>query len=98
MILNFTNKPFFTFSAAQRLATHGESVITPFQGVKSIYAIYRLLDAYKNVLTKVIIDEDDFVLANEICNAVTCPVVTLDVEIDGETGNVEFIEYNPDAA
>lgn len=95
MILNVTDKPFFAFSAMQRLATHGVRVVTRSRPVRSVDDFYALLDAYENVVTKVIIDKSDFVLANDICNAVTCPVVTLDIEIDAITGNVEFIEYDP---
>lgn len=95
MILNTTNKHFFAFSAMQRLATHGEPVLTTSRPIRCVEDFYAFYDAYDKATTKVIVDKSDFVLANDICNAVTCPVVTLDVEINADTGNVEFLEYDP---
>lgn len=94
MILNTTNKPLFTFSAMQRLATHGETVVT--RQTKTIDDFYGFYEQYENVASKVIVDDTDFVLANDICNAVTCPVVTLDIEHVIDNGTWEFREYNPD--
>ena len=57
--------------------------------------LYDVIDRYKNVLTKVIVREEDFVFANDVCNAVTCPVVTLGIEAICDTGEVNFLPYDP---
>lgn len=94
MILNTTDKPFFAFSAMQRLATHGEAVTS--QHITNIADFDIFYARYRNIVTKVIVDDVDFMLANDICNSVDCPVVTLDIESEVEKGTWEFREYNPD--
>lgn len=95
MILNLTNKPYVTFSAVQRLACHGHEVAT--QQVKTIEEFDKFFARYSNVVC-IIVHKNDVVLANDICNAVSCPVVTLDVEliVDNGTQNWNFVEYNPE--
>ncbi|NLV87549.1 MAG: hypothetical protein GX025_10110 [Clostridiales bacterium] len=94
MILNTTDKPFFAFSAMQRLATHGETVVS--QHVQNLDEFDAFYARYRNVASKVIVDDTDFILANDICNSVDCPVVTLDIENIIDRGTWEFREYNPD--
>lgn len=94
MILNTTDKPFVAFSAMQRLATNGEVVTSQY--IKTIEEFDTFYGRYANVVTKVIIDDADFVLANDICNSVDCPVVTLDIESIVDKGTWEFREYSPD--
>ena len=94
MILYVTSKLLFEFSAVQRLATHGESVTS--QHVTTLDEFDALYHKYRPAVTKIIVDDEDFILANDICNSVNCPVVTLDVERLLDDGEWEFREYNPD--
>lgn len=91
MILNTTNVPSTThFSAMQRLAANGELVVD--EHVRSIEQFIDVFKKYINV-TKVIVDSEDFVLANDIINYVTCPVVTLRIETIGDDWKVNFLPY-----
>ena len=93
MILNLTRKPLQNFSVMQRLAASGEQVVTPMK-CETIDDFYAVLERYENVLTKIIISKDDTVFANDVCNAVSCPVVTLDIETLCDTGEINFLEYD----
>ena len=78
----------------QRLATRGEQVVTPMR-LETVDDFYGLLERYEKIITKIIVDKEDFVFANDVCNAVSCPVVTLDIETVCDTGEVNFLEYDP---
>lgn len=94
MIFNLTKKPFYKFNGMQRSATHAEVVLHhPCTDVEEF--IQWLNKVGEHNVSKVIVDRTDEVFNNDILNAVKCPVVTLDVEID-EKGVAEFVEYNPD--
>lgn len=93
MILNVTAKPFFAFNAAQKLATRGQLTIS--KDASDLDSFLRYYDEHRAIVRMVIVDPEDVVTANEIANSVDCPVVTLDVEIDGTTGRHAFVEFNP---
>lgn len=93
MILNTTDKPFFAFNAAQKLATRGE--LTVSKDASDVDVFIRYYDEHRVLVRAVIVDPEDVVTANEIANSVDCPVVTLDVEIDIATGRHKFVEFNP---
>ncbi len=91
MILNTTIEPLVRFSSMQRLATKGEQIIhRPVAYIEEFEAIF---EKCKDV-SMVIIDPSDFVLANDILNYVTCPVVTLGIEVIVDMDEVNFIEYD----
>lgn len=91
MILNLTRTPFESFSAVQRLAANGERVVD--KHVSSIEEFYDTYDPIEKECKAVIVDEDDVLLNNDIANAVVCPVVTLQVEIDLDKNTHKFLEY-----
>lgn len=94
MIFNLTKKPFYKFNTVQRLATHAEVVLHhPCVDVEEF--IEWLNKVGERNISKVIVDKTDEVFNNDVLNAVKCPVVTLDVEVD-ENGVAYFTEYNPD--
>lgn len=93
MILNTTAKPFFAFNVAQKLATHGQLTIS--KDASNLDAFLQYYDKHRAIVRAVIVDSEDVVVANEIANSVICPVITLDVEIDGVTGRHKFVEFNP---
>lgn len=92
MVLNTTGMPFFSFSAMQRLALNGESLET--HRITTLEQFERIYEPIKAVVTKVIIDPEDFVLANDILNYVACEVVTLDTESIVDTNEVKFLTYD----
>ena len=81
-------------NVAQRLATHGETMATQF--VEDFDTFEAFYDRYRTLVRTIIVDKDNFILNNDILNAVTCNVVTLDVEINGDTGEHNFIPYEPE--
>jgi hypothetical protein len=90
MILNVTNKSVSYFTSARRWALRGEPLVCHHvTSIEDFYVIYAKL---KNVKA-VIVDKDDFILVNDICNAVPCPVLTLDVETFDCITNSKFIPY-----
>lgn len=100
MILNLTKKQFADFSTPQKQACGGHPVHTEHVTTIDEYdeAVYRL----RNVVTMVIVDPNNFILANDICNSVAIPVVTLDVEQQYACTDVgdcpmgwAFREYDP---
>lgn len=93
MIINLTRTPFRCFSVMQRLAARGAPVVDMPLGVSEFTESDIALRA-----KQVIVDPDEMspVDINDVCNAVLCPVVTLDVCTDVVAETVEFIEYNPD--
>lgn len=99
MILNLTPKPFYKFSVSQKLATHG--LIVMHKPCPCYEEFEELYEKYKSAILKVIVDTSenaDIVFNNDVCNTVTCPVVTLDVEtvVTPEEVYVDFVEYDPD--
>lgn len=96
MIFNLTEKPYFRFTAAQRLATHAEVVL--HHPCRSIEEFDEWTDriGLQNISMIIVRPETKFLLFNnDVLNRVTCPVVTLDVEVD-DRGVARFVEYNPD--
>lgn len=91
MVLNITKKPFEKFSSMQRLALHGETL--EHRPVETIEQFEQIFDALKGV-KQVIVDEANFVLANDIINYVTCPVVTLHIECLVDLGETNFLCYD----
>lgn len=102
MILNVTQTPFARFNTAQRLATHGERVIdVPLLPSDDFEALENQHFRELVLASKIIVDNDGayLILNNDICNAVMCPLVTLDVCIDEDISGIDkyqFVEYNPD--
>ena len=91
MILNTTGVEKIRFSAMQTLACRGETVVTQsFDTIDDFFAFY---DAHRNNISFVIVDEKRLEFANDVCNGVYCPVVTLDIVCDWN-GVPTFIEYN----
>lgn len=77
----------------QRLATKGLSVVDlPTDDLEEVYKWL-----YDNGEPEMVIVSDEPKLAffsNDVCNAVSCPVVTLNVEIDVVKDTVNFVEFN----
>jgi len=92
MIFNTTNVPLEGFTVMQRNALHGESLVS--RHVESIDDFERVYRETLVVPTKIIVDKDNVVLANDILNYVGCPVVTLDVEAVDGMNNCKFIPYD----
>lgn len=94
MIINFSSKPYSKFSAVQRLALNGAHVV---EVNPSIFpAFCDAYDKHEYLITAVIVDKEDFVLANDVINYVDdrlTRVVTLDVTIDPDTGTHKFNDY-----
>ena len=91
MILNTTGVEKIRFSAMQTLACRGETVVTQsFDTVDDFFAFY---DAHHNNVSFVIVDDKRLEFANDVCNGVYCPVVTLDIACDWN-GVPTFREYN----
>lgn len=91
MILNTTGVEKIRFSAMQTLACRGETVVTQsFDTVDDFFAFY---DAHYNNISFVIVDDKRLEFANDVCNGVYCPVVTLDIACDWD-GVPAFREYN----
>lgn len=91
MILNTTGIEKIRFSAMQTLACRGETVVTQsFDTVDDFFAFY---DAHCNNISFVIVDEKRLEFANDVCNGVYCPVVTLDIEVD-ENGVPSFRSFD----
>lgn len=103
MILNISGKPYREFSITQRLACHGETVATHI--VTDIEGFEKVYDLFESSVSFVIVNKNNFMLANDVCNYVRCPVVTLDVEQEFASTDVgdcpmgwAFIEYDYDEA
>ena len=98
MIINTTKTPLSAFSAAQRLAMRGDRCVHAY--VRTSEEFYDVLDNIQEHVSMVIVENTSnrFVLNNDICNSVSCPVVTLDVEIDVEEGHSRhrFLDYDPE--
>ena len=93
MLLNVTKIPLNEFSAYQRLATKGLPVVD--LPTDDLEEVYKWLS--NNSEPKMVIVSDEPRLAffsNDVCNAVSCPVVTLNVEIDVVKDTVNFVEFN----
>jgi hypothetical protein len=90
MILNVTAKPREYFTCMRRIALKGEPL--ECKHVTTIEEFERVFEKCKNVKA-VIVDQDNFMLANDILNYVACPVLTLNVEMVGDITNCKFIEY-----
>lgn len=95
MILNITGKKFKDFTSVQRLAAKSEEVVD--LAYRSLFDVLQWYDQHSGFISRVIVTTSsrNYVFNNDICNAVMCDVVTLDVEVD-ENGECNFIPYNPD--
>lgn len=94
MIINLSSKPYSKFSAVQRLALNGAHVVEV--NPSTFPAFCDAYDKYEYLTTAVIVDKEDFVLANDVINYVDdrlTRVVTLDVTIDPDTGTHKFNDY-----
>lgn len=95
MVLNLTGKKFKDFSPVQVLAAKSEQVVDLTYG--NIFDVLAWYDQHAGFVSRIIVtpSSGNYVFNNDICNAVMCDVVTLDVEV-GENGECNFIPYNPD--
>lgn len=94
MIINLSSKPYSKFSAVQRLALNGARVVEV--NPSTFPAFCDAYDKHECLITAVIVDKEDFVLANDVINYVDdrlTRVVTLDVTIDPDTGTHKFNDY-----
>lgn len=94
MIINLSSKPYSKFSAVQRLALNGAHVVEV--NSSTFPAFCDAYDKHEYLITAVIVDKEDFVLANDVINYVDdrlTRVVTLDVTIDPDTGTHKFNYY-----
>nr|DAN52945.1 MAG TPA: hypothetical protein [Caudoviricetes sp.] len=94
MIINLSSKPYSKFSAVQRLALNGAHVVEV--NSSTFPAFCDAYDKHEYLITAVIVDKEDFVLANDVINYVDdrlTRVVTLDVTIDLDTGTHKFNDY-----
>ena len=94
MIINLSSKPYSKFSAVQRLALNGAHVVEA--NPSTFPAFCDAYDKHESLITAVIVDKEDFVLANDVINYVDdrlTRVVTLDVTIDPDTGTHKFNDY-----
>lgn len=97
MIINLSSKPYSKFSAVQRLALNGAHVVEV--NSSTFPAFCDAYDKHEYLITAVIVDKEDFVLANDVINYVDdrlTRVVTLDVTIDPDTGTHKFNDYEPE--
>jgi len=97
MIINLSGKPYYKFSAVQRLAANGEHVVDV--NPSTFPAFCDAYDRHEYLITAVIVDKEDFVLANDVLNYVDdnlTRVVTLDVTIDPDAGTHRFNDYEPE--
>lgn len=94
MVINLSSKPYSKFSAVQRLALNGAHVVEV--NSSTFPAFCDAYDKHEYLITAVIVDKEDFVLANDVINYVDdrlTRVVTLDVTIDPDTGTHKFNDY-----
>lgn len=94
MIINLSSKPYSKFSAVQRLALNGAHVVEV--NSSTFPAFCDAYDKHEYLITAVIVDKEDFVLANDVINYVDdrlTRVVTLDVTINPDTGTHKFNDY-----
>lgn len=94
MIINLSSKPCSKFSAVQRLALNGAHVVEV--NPSTFPAFCDAYDKHEYLITAVIVDKEDFVLANDVINYVDdrlTRVVTLDVTINPDTGTHKFNDY-----
>lgn len=94
MIINLSSKPYSKFSAVQRLALNGAHVVEV--NPSTFPAFCDAYDKHEYLITAVIVDKEDFVLANDVINYVDdrlIRVVTLDVTINPDTGTHKFNDY-----
>lgn len=94
MIINLSSKPYSKFSAVQRLALNGAHVVKV--NPSTFPAFCAAYDKHEYLITAVIVDKEDFVLANDVINYVDdrlTRVVTLDVTINPDTGTHKFNDY-----
>lgn len=94
MIINLSSKPYHKFSAVQRLAANGEHVVDV--NPLTFPAFCYVYDGHEHLITAVIVNKEDFVLANDVLNYVDdnlTRVVTLDVTINPDTGTHKFNDY-----
>lgn len=98
IVLNVTKKASTDFNTQQRLAVSGRCVFdVPVSTAEEFCKAY---DAVRYKVVEVIVDSrsENYELNNDICNSVGswCKVVTLNTELDVDTGTVRFMEYDPD--
>lgn len=94
MIINLSSKPYSKFSAVQRLALNGAHVVEV--NPSTFPAFCDAYDKHEYLITAVIVNKEDFVLANDVINYVDdrlTRVVTLDVTINPDTGTHKFNDY-----
>lgn len=94
MIINLSSKPYSKFSAVQRLALNGAHVVEVNPSTFPTFC--DAYDKHEYLITAVIVDKEDFVLANDVINYVDdnlTRVVTLDVTIDPDAGTHKFNDY-----
>lgn len=94
MVINLSSKPYSKFSAVQRLALNGAHVVEV--NSSTFPAFCDAYDKHEYLITAVIVDKEDFVLANDVINYVDdrlTRVVTLDVTINPDTGTHKFNDY-----
>ena len=90
MILNVTKEPREAFVDMKRIALRGQTLqCSPFSTIEEFAEIF---EKCKNV-TAVIVDENDPVLANDIINYVSRPVLTSRVEVEECITKTKFVEY-----
>ena len=97
MVINLSSKSYSKFSAVQRLALNGAHVVEV--NPSTFPAFCDAYDKHEYLITAVIVDKEDFVLANDVINYVDdrpTRVVTLDVTIDPDTGTHKFNDYEPE--
>jgi len=91
MVLNITKEPLERFSCAQRLALKGENVTcAPVNTIEDFEEVYENTDDVSCVL----VDAENFILANDVLNYVACPVYTMSIEVIGDMRNCNFVPYN----
>lgn len=93
MILNLSRKNSKKFSLHQKFATHGETVANRC-AERSLDTLDRFI-VDVGYPSRVIVDTQDFVLANDILNAYDIPVFTLNVEYIVDSQTHEFQEFDP---
>lgn len=96
MTLNLTRKPFHKWTAVQVLALKGAPVTDfPTRDFDTFYEFYKRFEkAIKRIIVEPI--DSNLVFNNDVLNASSCDVVTLDVEIIN--GKPNFIPYDADDA
>lgn len=90
VVINTTKKPFEKFSAMQRLALSGQKMLHyPLTTIEQFEDVYSKVSGIK----KVIVERENFFLANDLINYCEFSVVTLDIERFADTGTTKFLLY-----